>query len=67
VSGSPRADRRDCPRRAWLPGRDKLGSRRIFAANVPAPPSDPAAVAAALDSALAKVMREIVIWTAPKI
>jgi cholesterol transport system auxiliary component len=40
---------------------------RIFAANVPAPPSDPAAVASALDAALAKVMREIVIWTAPKI
>jgi cholesterol transport system auxiliary component len=39
---------------------------RIFAANVPAP-SDPAAVASALDAALAKVMREIVIWTAPKI
>ncbi len=40
---------------------------RIFAANVAAPPSDPAAVAAALDAALAQVMREIVIWTAPKI
>ena len=40
---------------------------RIFAANVPAPPSDPAVVASALDAALAKVMREIVIWTAPKI
>jgi cholesterol transport system auxiliary component len=40
---------------------------RIFAANVAAPPSDPAAVASALDAALAEVMREIVIWTAPKI
>ena len=40
---------------------------RIFAANVATPPSDPAAVAAALDAALAQVMREIVIWTAPKI
>jgi cholesterol transport system auxiliary component len=40
---------------------------RIFAAHVAAPSSDPAAVAPALDAALAKVMREIVIWTAPKI
>lgn len=40
---------------------------RLFAANVPAPSSDPAAVAAALDVALTKVMREIVIWAAPKI
>lgn len=40
---------------------------RIFAANVAAPPSDPALVASALDAALAKVMREIVLWTAPKI
>jgi cholesterol transport system auxiliary component len=40
---------------------------RIFAANVAAAPSDPAVVASALDAALAKVMREIVIWTAPKI
>jgi cholesterol transport system auxiliary component len=40
---------------------------RLFAANVAAPSSDPAAVASALDAALAKVMREIVIWTAPKI
>jgi cholesterol transport system auxiliary component len=39
---------------------------RIFAANVPAPPGD-AAIASALDAALAKVMRDIVIWTAPKI
>ena len=40
---------------------------RIFAAKVAVPPSDPAAVASALDAALAEVMREIVIWTAPKI
>jgi cholesterol transport system auxiliary component len=40
---------------------------RIFAANVPTPPSDPAVIASALDAALAEVMREIVIWTAPKI
>ncbi|MFZ0495823.1 MAG: ABC-type transport auxiliary lipoprotein family protein [Methylocella sp.] len=40
---------------------------RLFAANVAAPSSDPAAVAPALDAALAQVMREIVIWTAPKI
>jgi cholesterol transport system auxiliary component len=40
---------------------------RIFAANGPVPPGDPAVVASALDTALAKVMREIVIWTAPKI
>jgi ABC-type uncharacterized transport system auxiliary subunit len=29
--------------------------------------SEPAVVAAALDAALAQVMRDIVIWTAPKI
>ncbi|MGH6851650.1 MAG: ABC-type transport auxiliary lipoprotein family protein [Methylocella sp.] len=40
---------------------------RLFAANVPAPSSDPPAVAAALDAALVEVMRAIVIWTAPKI
>jgi cholesterol transport system auxiliary component len=40
---------------------------RLFAANVATPSSDPAAVAPALDAALAEVMREIVIWTAPRI
>jgi cholesterol transport system auxiliary component len=40
---------------------------RMFAANVPAPSSDPGVVASALDAALAQVMRKIVIWTAPKI
>ncbi len=40
---------------------------RIFAANVATPSSDPTAVAAALDAALAQVMREIVGWSAPKI
>ncbi|MDQ6703214.1 MAG: ABC-type transport auxiliary lipoprotein family protein [Pseudomonadota bacterium] len=40
---------------------------RLFAANVPAPSSDPAVVTSALDAALAQVMREIVIWTAPRI
>ena len=40
---------------------------RLFSSSVPAPSSDPAAVAAALDTALAQVMREIVTWTAPKI
>ena len=45
----------------------RIVAGRLFAANVPAPSSDPSAVASALDAALAKVMREIVIWTAPKI
>ncbi|MGI8569654.1 MAG: ABC-type transport auxiliary lipoprotein family protein [Methylocella sp.] len=45
----------------------RITGARIFAANVPAPSSDPAVVAAALDAALAQIMREIVIWTAPKI
>ncbi len=40
---------------------------RLFAAHVAAPSSDSAAIASALDAALAEVMREIVIWTAPKI
>jgi cholesterol transport system auxiliary component len=40
---------------------------RLFSANLPVPSSEPPAVAAALDAALAKVMREIVLWAAPKI
>ncbi len=40
---------------------------RLFSANVPVPSSEPSAVAAALDASLARVMREIVLWTAPKI
>lgn len=40
---------------------------RLFSSNVPVASSDPPAVAAALDAALAQVMRDIVIWTAPKI
>lgn len=40
---------------------------RLFSGNVPVASSDPAVVAAALDAALAQVMRDIVIWTAPKI
>jgi cholesterol transport system auxiliary component len=45
----------------------RIVAGRLFAANVAPPSSDPAAVASALDEALAEVMREIVIWTAPKI
>jgi cholesterol transport system auxiliary component len=40
---------------------------RLFSAHVPVPSSEPPTVAAALDAALARVMREIVLWTAPKI
>ena len=40
---------------------------QLFSADVPAPSSEPSAVAAALDTALAQVMREIVLWTAPKV
>jgi cholesterol transport system auxiliary component len=40
---------------------------RLFSGTVPVASSDPALVAAALDAALARVMRDIVIWTAPKI
>ena len=40
---------------------------RLFSGTVPVVSDDSSAVAAALDAALAKVMREIVIWTAPKI
>jgi cholesterol transport system auxiliary component len=40
---------------------------RLFSGTVPVASSDPAVVAAALDAALARVMRDIVIWTAPKI
>ncbi|MGH6842767.1 MAG: ABC-type transport auxiliary lipoprotein family protein, partial [Methylocella sp.] len=45
----------------------RITAGRVFSGNVRAPSSDPAAVAAALDAALAGVMREIVVWTAPKI
>jgi len=40
---------------------------RLFSGTVPVSSSEPAVVAAALDAALAQVMRDIVIWTAPKI
>ena len=40
---------------------------RLFSGNVPVASSDPAVVAAALDAALAQVMHDMVIWTAPKI
>jgi cholesterol transport system auxiliary component len=40
---------------------------RLFSGIVPVASSEPAVVAAALDAALAQVMRDIVIWTAPKI
>jgi cholesterol transport system auxiliary component len=45
----------------------RITAGRLFSGNVRVPSSDPSAVAAALDAALARVMREIVIWTAPKI
>jgi|SRR5450631_2210641 cholesterol transport system auxiliary component len=40
---------------------------RMFSGTVPVGSTDPAAIATALDAALAQVMRDIVIWTAPKI
>ncbi|MCI0465895.1 MAG: ABC-type transport auxiliary lipoprotein family protein [Beijerinckiaceae bacterium] len=40
---------------------------RLFSASVPALSSEPSAVTAALDAALRQVMREIVVWAAPKI
>jgi cholesterol transport system auxiliary component len=40
---------------------------RLFSAKVAAPSGEPSAVAAALDAALRQVMREIVLWTAPKV
>jgi cholesterol transport system auxiliary component len=40
---------------------------RLFSGTVPVASSDPAVVATALDAALAQVMRDIVIWTTPKI
>lgn len=45
----------------------RIMAGRLFSAQAPAASSDPTAVAAALDMALGQVMREIVIWTAPKI
>lgn len=40
---------------------------RLFSADVRSPSSEPPAVAAAFDAALSQVMREIVLWAAPKI
>jgi len=45
----------------------RIISERLFSAACPAPSSEPFAVAAALDAALRQVMREIVLWAAPKI
>lgn len=45
----------------------RIAAGRLFAANVPVPSSDPSAVAAALNEASRRVMREIVLWAAPKI
>src|SRR5262249_39551193 len=45
----------------------RIFASRLFSANVPVLSSEPSMVAAALDAALARVMREIVLWTAPKI
>src|SRR5262245_41271035 len=45
----------------------RIIASRLFSANVPVLSSEPSMVAAALDAALARVMREIVLWTAPKI
>jgi len=40
---------------------------RLFSGTVPVASADSSAVASALDAALRQIMREIVIWTAPKI
>lgn len=40
---------------------------RLFSASIPVPSSESAAVAQALNAALREVMREIVLWAAPKI
>jgi cholesterol transport system auxiliary component len=45
----------------------RIIAARLFSDNVPVASQDPGVVAAALDAALAQVMRDIVIWTAPKI
>jgi len=45
----------------------RIVAGRLFSGTVPVASSEPAVVAAALDAALAQVMRDIVIWTAPKI
>jgi len=42
-------------------------AERLFSAACPALSTEPAAVAAAFDAALGRVMREIVLWAAPKI
>ena len=46
-------------------GRVRAG--KVFSASAPAPGDDAATVTQALDFALAEVMRQIVLWTAPQI
>jgi cholesterol transport system auxiliary component len=46
---------------------DRIAAGKIFSASAPAAGDDGASVAAALDSALGDVMRQIVLWTAPQI
>jgi cholesterol transport system auxiliary component len=45
----------------------RVVASRLFAASAPVPSSEPAVVAGALEAAFREVMREIVVWTAPKI
>lgn len=45
----------------------RIVAGRVFAADVAAPSREAAAVVAALDAALGQVMRDIVVWSAPKI
>ncbi|WP_395664448.1 ABC-type transport auxiliary lipoprotein family protein [Methylocella sp.] len=45
----------------------RIVAGKVFVATAPASGGDPAAVVAALNAASADVMRQIVLWTAPKI
>lgn len=45
----------------------RVVGERLFSAACPAPSSEPSAIAGAFDAALSQVMREIVLWAAPKI
>jgi cholesterol transport system auxiliary component len=50
-----------------LDARGRITASHVFSSIIPAPRDDGTTVTTALDAALAKVMRKIVEWSAPKI
>jgi cholesterol transport system auxiliary component len=50
-----------------LTSNGRIVTSKVFAAHVPAPKDDATTVTAALDQALTNVLRQIVLWVAPKV